>query len=81
MYLLGLGLIVLSSWYLYKLYNNFNDDLLSKKEIENTWQEAKREAKRKNPFLPGRIKEAINAYKADMNKEAFVNTKVQKKYN
>ena len=57
MYLLGLGLLVLSTWYLMKLYTNFNNDPIAKKE-----------AKGKNPFAPGRIKEALNAYKADMNK-------------
>ena len=69
MYLLGLGLLVLSSWYLIKLYNNFNNDPIAKKEINNAWQEAKKEAKGKNPFASGRIKEALNAYKADMKKE------------
>ena len=69
MYLLGLGLLVLSSWYLYKLYNNFNNDPIAKKEIDNAWQEAKKEAKGKNPFAAGRIREAINAYKADIKKE------------
>ena len=44
MYLLGLALLILSSWYLLKLYNNFNDDPLAKKEIESAWQEAKKEA-------------------------------------
>ena len=58
MYLLGLGLLVLSTWYLMKLYTNFNNDPIAKKE-----------AKGKNPFAPGRIKEALNAYKADMNKK------------
>ncbi len=69
MYLLGLGLLVLSTWYLMKLYNNFNNDPLAKREINNAWEEAKREAKGKNPFAPGRIKEAMDAYKADMKKE------------
>ena len=69
MYLLGLGLLILSSWYLIKLYNNFNNDPIAKKEIDNAWQEAKKEAKGKNPFTAGRIKKALNAYKADMKKE------------
>ncbi len=69
MYLLGLGLLILSSWYLIKLYNNFNNDPQAKEEIDKAWQEAKAEVKGKNPFAPGRIKEAINAYKADMKKE------------
>ena len=69
MYLLGLGLLVLSSWYLIKLYNNFNNDPIAKKEINKAWNEAKKEAKGKNPFAPGRIKEALNAYKADMQKK------------
>ena len=69
MYLLGLGLLVLSSWYLIKVYNNFNNDPIAKKEIDNAWKEAKIEAKSKNPFAPGRIKEALNAYKADIKKE------------
>tara|TARA_Y100001968_G_scaffold238134_1_gene221437 strand:+ start:3185 stop:3400 length:216 start_codon:yes stop_codon:yes gene_type:complete len=69
MYLLGLLLLVLSSWYLIKLYKNFNNDPIAKKEIKNAWQEAKKDAKGKNPFAPGRIKEALNAYKADIKKE------------
>ena len=69
MYLLGLGLLVLSSWYLIKLYNDFNNDPIAKKEIDNAWKDAKKEAKGKNPFTQGRIKEALNAYKADMKKE------------
>tara|TARA_B100000700_G_C14538157_1_gene620693 strand:- start:160 stop:375 length:216 start_codon:yes stop_codon:yes gene_type:complete len=69
MYLLGLGLLILSSWYLLKLYNNFNNDPIARKEINNAWQEAQKEAKSKNPFTSGRIKEAINAYKKDMKKE------------
>ncbi len=69
MYLLGLGLLVLSTWYLMKLYTNFKNDPIAKKEIDNAWQEAMKEAKGKNPFAPGRIKEALNAYKTDMNKK------------
>ena len=69
MYLLALGLLVLSSWYLIKLYNNFNNDQIAKKEIDMAWQEAKNGAKGKNPFAPGRIKEALNSYKTDMKKE------------
>ena len=69
MYLLGLGLLVLSTWYQIKQNTNFNNDPMAKKEIDNAWQEAKKEAKGKNPFAPGRIKEALNAYKADMKKE------------
>tara|TARA_Y100001968_G_C19203904_1_gene641338 strand:+ start:616 stop:831 length:216 start_codon:yes stop_codon:yes gene_type:complete len=69
MYLLGLGLLVLSSWYLIKLYNNFNNDPIAKKEIDKAWKETKEQAQSKNPFTPGRIKEALNAYKADMKKE------------
>ena len=69
MYFLALGLLMLSSLYLIKLYNNFNNDPIAKKEIENAWQEAKKEGKGKNPFTHGRIKEALNAYKADMRKE------------
>ena len=69
MYLLGLGLLVLTTWYLMKLYKNFNNDPLAQREINQAWEEAKKEAKGKNPFAPGRIKEAIDAYKADMKKE------------
>ena len=69
MYFLGLGLLVLGSWYLIKLYNNFNNDPIANKEIDKAWQEAKKEAKSKNPFAAGRIKEAVNAYRADMKKE------------
>ncbi len=79
MYLLGVGLLVLSSWYLLKLYNNFKNDPVAKKEIESAWQEAKKEAKGKNPFIPRRIKEAINAYKADMEKEPLAMNKEQEK--
>ena len=35
-----------------KLYTNFNNDPMAKKEIDNAWQEAKKEAKGKNPFAP-----------------------------
>ena len=69
MYLLGLGLLVLSTWYLMKLYTNFNNDPIAKKEINKAWQEAKKEAKGKNPFAQGRIKETLDVYKADMKKE------------
>ena len=69
MYLLGLGLLVLSTWYLIKLYNNFNEDPIAKKEINDAWQEAQKEAKGKNPFAPGRIKNALEAYKSDMKKD------------
>ncbi len=69
MYLLGLGLLVLSTWYLIKLYTNFNNDPIAKKEIDKAWEEAKKEAKAKNPFTQGRIKQALDTYKADMNKE------------
>ena len=68
MYFLGLGLLVLSTWYLLRLFDNFNNDPIAKKEINQAWKEAKKEAKDKNPFVPGRIKEALNAYKADMKK-------------
>ena len=77
MYLLGLGLLVLSSWYLLKLYSNFTDDPEANKEVENAWQELKKGAKGKNPFINGRIKEALNAYKNDMNKVPLVNQKEQ----
>ena len=69
MYLLGLGLLILSTWYLMKLYSSFNNDPIARKEIDNAWEEAKKEAKGKNPFAPGRIKEALDAYNADMNKQ------------
>ena len=61
--------MVLSSWYIFKLYNNFNNDPIAKKEIENVWQEAKIKSKGKNPFTPGRIKKALYAYKAEMKKQ------------
>ena len=70
MYLLGLCLLVLSSWYLLKLYNNFNNDPIAKKEIDTAWQEAKKEAQGKNPFVPGRIREALNSYKGDMQNQS-----------
>ena len=68
MYLLGLGLMVLSSWYLIKLYNNFNKDPIAKQEINDAWQEAKKEAQGKNPFAAGRIKKAIDRYSSDIKK-------------
>tara|TARA_B100000700_G_C14244771_1_gene489816 strand:- start:223 stop:429 length:207 start_codon:yes stop_codon:yes gene_type:complete len=68
MYLLGLGLLILSTWYLLKLFDGFNNDPLAKKEIDQAWQKAKKEAKDKNPFLPGRIREAFNSYKAEERK-------------
>ena len=66
MYLLGVGLLVLSTWYLLKLLDNFNDDPLAKKEISQAWAEAKKSIKGKNPFASGRISTAINSYKSDM---------------
>ena len=66
MYLLGLGLLFLSSWYLIKLYRDFNNDPIAKKEVNQAWEEAKKGAKGKNPFAPGRIKNAINSYQSDM---------------
>ena len=76
MYFLGLGLLVLSSWYLIKLFDNFNNDPIAKKEIDTAWQEAKKEVRGKNPFAQGRIKEALNAYKADITKETTKNLKI-----
>ena len=70
MYLLGLGLLVLSSWYLLNLYDKFNDDPVAKKEISDVWQAAKQDAKGKNPFAKGRIKRALEAYKTSMQKES-----------
>tara|TARA_Y100001968_G_scaffold250268_1_gene235281 strand:- start:205 stop:420 length:216 start_codon:yes stop_codon:yes gene_type:complete len=69
MYLLGLGLLILSTWYLMKLYSSFNNDPIARKEMDNAWEEAKKGAKGKNPFAPGRIKKAMDTYKADMNKQ------------
>ena len=41
-----------------KLYTNFNNDPIAKNEIENAWQEAKKEAKEKDgkPEVKQRIK-------------------------
>ena len=69
MYLLGLGLLVLSTWYLLRLYDNFNDNPVAKKEISQALETAKKGVKGKNPFAPGRIRNAIDAYKADMEKD------------
>ena len=68
MYLLGLGLLVLSTWYLLKLYNDFNNDQAAKKEISQAWSQAKEEVKGKNPFVGNRIRNALNSYKSDMAK-------------
>jgi len=72
MYLLGIGLLVLSTWYLLKLYDNFNDDPVAKKEVTDAWEAAKEEAKGKNPFKKGRIKTAIDAYKISMKKDGSI---------
>ncbi len=69
MYLLGLGLLVLSTWYLLKLYDNFDNDQEAKKEISEAWKQAKQQAEGKNPFVPGRIRAALNSYKDDMQTE------------
>ena len=69
MYLLGLLLLIVSTWYLLKLYKNFSDDPIAQKEVSKAWKEAKNEAKGKNPFAPGRIKAALNSYKLDMAKD------------
>ena len=66
MYLLGLGLLVLSSWYLFKLYENFKRDTTANAEVGQALKKIKEEVSNKNPFFPGRIKEAINKYKEDM---------------
>ena len=66
MYLLALGLLIISSWYLLNLYKNFNNDTEAKKEIDEAWKAAKEGAQGKNPFAPGKIKEALNSYKNDM---------------
>ena len=66
MYLLGLGLLVLSSWYLFKLYENFKRDTTANAEVGQALKKIKEEVSNKNPFIPGRIKEAINKYKEDM---------------
>ena len=70
MYLLALGLLVLSTWYLIKLFDNFNDDPLAKKEISDAWESAKKDARGKNPFTKGRIEAAIDSYKTSMKKES-----------
>ena len=72
MYLLALGLLVLSTWYLIKLFDNFNDDPLAKKEISEAWTAAKKDAQGKNPFAKGRIKAAIDSYKTSMKREASI---------
>ena len=79
MYLLGLGLLVLSTWYLLKLFNNFNQDTVAKNEIRQAWEGLRNEAKGKNPFTPGRIKDAINSYKADMVKDISDKDKLKEK--
>tara|TARA_Y100001968_G_C18970916_1_gene532267 strand:+ start:64 stop:294 length:231 start_codon:yes stop_codon:yes gene_type:complete len=66
MYFLGLGLLVLSTWYLLRLFDNFNNDPIAKKEINQAWKEAKKEAKDKNPFAPNRISNALKAYKTEI---------------
>tara|TARA_Y100001968_G_scaffold231750_1_gene214486 strand:- start:843 stop:1124 length:282 start_codon:yes stop_codon:yes gene_type:complete len=81
MYLLGLGLLVLSTWYLLKLFDNFNNDPIAKKEINQAWDEAKKEAKGKNPFAPGRIRDAIKTYKMDMAKQEIKAKEVKKESN
>tara|TARA_Y100001968_G_C18730938_1_gene424470 strand:- start:7 stop:240 length:234 start_codon:yes stop_codon:yes gene_type:complete len=62
MYFLALGLLVLSTWYILKLFNNFNNDPLARKEIDLALKVAKKEAKAKNPFAPGRIRTAFETY-------------------
>ena len=79
MYFLGFGLLVLSTWYLLKLYKNFSDDPLAQKEISKAWEDAKKDAKGKNPFAPGRIKAALNAYKVDMTKDPLKEEGLKKK--
>ena len=81
MYLLGFGLLVLSTWYLLKLFDNFNNDPIAKKEINQAWVEAKKDAKGKNPFAPGRIRDAIRTYNADMAKQNIKGKEVKKDNN
>lgn len=68
MYLLGLGLLVLSTWYLLKLYNDFNNDARAKAEIDQLSNAVKKDLEDKNPFVKGRMKAAVDAYKNSMNK-------------
>ena len=63
MYFLGIGLLVLSTWYLLKLYDDFNSDPIAKKEIRNSWEEAKRQLKGKNPFMEFQIPTATVKFK------------------
>ena len=69
MYLLGLGLLVLSTWYLIKLYDGFTNDPLAKKEMNEAWEQAKKEAVGKNPFAKGRIQSAIENYKKSVSEK------------
>ena len=72
MYLLGLGLLILSTWYLLRLFDSFNNDPLAQKELDQAWQAAKDQAKGKNPFVSGRIKAAIDSYKTSMKNKSQI---------
>jgi len=63
MYFLGLGLLILSTWYLLKLYGDFNNDPVAKKEIRDALKVVKEDAQASNPFKKGRIKAALDIYK------------------
>ncbi len=68
MYMLGIGLLVLSSWYLLKLFDNFSNDPKAKAEVIKAWKEARKASKGKNPFHFGRLRGALESYKKEINK-------------
>tara|TARA_Y100001968_G_C19275805_1_gene676659 strand:+ start:187 stop:435 length:249 start_codon:yes stop_codon:yes gene_type:complete len=79
MYLLGLGLLVLSTWYLLKLYDNFTNDQVAKKEINEFSEALKKDIQAKNIFAPGRIKDAIETYQKEMTNSSSSKDEFSKK--
>ena len=63
MILLGIGLLILSSYYIIYLFNKFNEDKVAKQEINSTWQQIKLDASNNNPFAKGRWQNALKTYK------------------
>ena len=65
MALLGLILLAVSTWYLWKLTSNFLDEP-TKKELENSFNELKNKIKEsKQNFSKAKISEAWNKYKEE----------------
>jgi len=64
MYFLGLILLIASSWYGWKLISNFFDDQ-TKAELNEAWENSKKEAIKNNPLKKSNLERAMNTYKKE----------------